>query len=363
MQKYDRVYNFASGPSMMPQEVLETARDEMMNYHGTGESVMEMSHRSSEFQAIIDEAEADLRDLLSIPDNYEVLFLQGGGTLQFSMVPMNLLRNSKKADYIITGNWANKAYQEAQKFGDIRIAASSEDENFSYIPKCGPDDFRKDADYVYICYNNTIFGTHYSEAPDTGDIPLVADMSSSFLSEEIDVTKFGMIYAGAQKNVAPAGLTIVIIRKDLIGFADPKTPVYLDYATHAKKHSMYNTPPCYDIYLAGLVFKYLKNLGGLPAIHERNVKKAKVLYDALDASDFYKTTVHPEDRSLMNVTFVTGDPDMDKKFVAEARENGLINLKGHRMVGGLRAGIFNAMPPEGVDALVAFMKKFEEENK
>ena len=363
MSKYDRVYNFSAGPSMLPVPVLEKARDELLNYHGTGESVMEMSHRSAEYQEIIDRAEADLRDLLKIPDNYKVLFLQGGGTLQFSMVPMNLLRKSKKADYIITGNWAKKAYEEATKFGDIRIAATSEPDHYSYIPKCGRDDFREDADYVYICYNNTIYGSHFNYIPDTGDIPLVADMSSSFLSEEVDVSKFGLIYAGAQKNVAPAGVTIVIVREDLLGFADEKTPIYLDYATHAKKGSMYNTPPCFTIYMAGLVFQYLKSIGGVKDIHEIDVKKAGKLYDYLDSTDFYRTGIEPEDRSLMNVTFVTGNPELDAKFVAEAKEQGMINLKGHRSVGGIRASIFNAMPPEGVDKLIEFMKQFEAKNR
>ncbi len=363
MAKYDRIYNFSAGPSMLPLSVLEKAAGEMFNYHGTGESVMEMSHRSAEFQAIIDKAESDLRDLLCIPDNYKVLFLQGGGTLQFSMVPMNLLRNTGKADYILTGSWAKKAYEEACKFGDIKVAASSEDDQFSYIPVCGREDFRADADYVYICYNNTIFGTHYPYIPDTGDIPLVADMSSCFLSEEIDVSRFGLIFAGAQKNVAPAGVTIVIIREDLIGHADKKTPVYLDYKIHADKGSMYNTPPCYTIYIAGLVFEYLKSIGGLSEMHRMDVEKAGKLYDYLDSTDFYKTTTDPKDRSLMNITFVTGDKELDAKFVEEARAQGMANLKGHRSVGGIRASLYNAMPPEGVDKLVAFMKKFETENK
>lgn len=363
MTKYDRVYNFSAGPSMLPLEVLEQAAQEMMNYRGTGESVMEMSHRSPEFKQIIDEAEADLRDLLSVPENYKVLFLQGGGTLQFSMVPMNLLTGSKKADYIITGNWAKKAFEEAGKFGDVRAVASSEPEKYSYIPKPAKDAFRSDCDYVYVCWNNTIYGTHYSSVPDTGGIPLAADMSSSFLSEPVDVSKFGLIFAGAQKNVAPAGLTIVIVREDLIGGAPADTPIYLDYATHAKKDSMYNTPPCYTIYIAGLVFKYLKKTGGLQAMQERNIRKAGKLYDYLDSTDFYKAPVVKDDRSLMNVVFVTGDPDLDAKFVAEAKAEGLINLKGHRSIGGLRASIYNAMPEEGVDRLIDFMKRFEKENR
>ncbi|MGI6211641.1 MAG: 3-phosphoserine/phosphohydroxythreonine transaminase [Anaerovoracaceae bacterium] len=363
MQKYNRVWNFSAGPSVLPIEVLENVHEDLFNYKGTGESVMEMSHRSKEYGAIIEAAEADLRDLLHIPDNYKVLFLQGGGTLQFSMVPLNLLRNSKKADYIVTGNWGKKAYQEAQKFGDIKCVASSEDKNFSYIPKVGKDDFRPDADYVYYCCNNTIYGSHFNYVPETGDIPLVSDMSSCFLSEEVDVNKFGIIWAGAQKNVAPAGVTIVIIRDDLLGYAPENCPVYLDYKTHADKDSMYNTPPCWSIYVAGEVFKYLKSIGGVPEMHKRVVRKADKLYNYLDSTDFYKTPVVKEDRSLMNVDFVTGDKDLDAKFVAEAKEQGMINLKGHRSVGGIRASIYNAMPEEGVDALVDFMKKFEAENK
>lgn len=362
MTAYNRVYNFSAGPSMLPLEVLQQAALDMFNYHGTGESVMEMSHRSPEFDAIIKEAEKDLRDLLHIPDNYHVLFLQGGGTLQFSMVPLNFLRKSKKADYIITGNWANKAYKEACKFGDIRIAGTSEPDNFTYIPKLKKEDFREDADYVYVCYNNTIYGSHYSYVPDTGDIPLVADMSSCFLSEEVDVSKFAMIYAGAQKNVAPAGVTICIIRDDMLGYAADDCPVYLNYETHAKKDSLYNTPPCYNVYIAGLVFKHLKKLGGLSAMHEINVRKADKLYAYLDSTDFYKAPVAPEDRSLMNVVFVTGSKELDAEFVAGAKEQGMINLKGHRSIGGIRASIYNAMPEEGVDKLIAYMKKFEKEH-
>lgn len=358
-----RAINFSAGPSTLPEEVLKKAAAEMLNYEGTGESVMEMSHRSSEFQKIIDDAEQNLRDLMNIPDDYYVLFLQGGGTLQFSMVPINLLTNSKKADYIITGNWAKKAYEEAQKFGDIRALASSADKNFSYIPKFKKEDIREDVDYVYVCYNNTIYGTHYNEVPDVGDHLLVADMSSCVLSEEIDVTKFGLIYAGAQKNVAPAGVTIVIVRKDLVGHAPENTPIYLDYAIHAKKGSMYNTPPCYSIYMAGEVFKYLKRIGGVKEMHERDVRKAGKLYDYLDHSEMFTPTVAKEDRSLMNVTFVTGNPELDKKFVAGARERGMLNLAGHRTTGGMRASIYNAMPEEGVDALIAYMKEFEDENK
>ena len=362
MPTNDRVYNFSAGPSVLPVPVLEKAAAEMLNYNGTGESVMEMSHRSPEFQKIIDDAEQDLRDLMNIPDDYYVMFLQGGGTLQFSMVPMNLLRNSRKADYVITGNWAKKAYEEACKFGDIRILASSEEDKYSYIPKFKPEDIRPDVDYVYICYNNTIFGTHFNEVPDVGDHLLVADMSSCILSEEIDVSKFGLIYAGAQKNVAPAGVTIVIVRKDLVGFAPKDTPIYLDYKTHASKGSMYNTPPCYPIYIAGEVFKYIKSIGGVSAMHELDVKKAQKLYDYLDQSKLFRGTVAKEDRSLMNITFVTGDPDLDKKFIAGAKAEGMINLAGHRIVGGMRASTYNAMPMEGVDALIDYMKRFEAEN-
>lgn len=363
MNKYDRVFNFSAGPSMLPVEVLEEVKEDILNYQGTGQSVMEMSHRSSEFGAIIKEAEANLRKLMNIPDNYKVLFLQGGGTLQFSMVPINLLRNSKKADYIVTGQWAKKAYKEACKFGDIKCVASSEDSTYSYIPKLNREDFREDADYVYICYNNTIYGSKFPYIPDTGDIPLVADMSSCILSEEIDVNKFGIIWAGAQKNVAPAGVTIVIIREDLIGFAPEETPTYLDYKIHAEKDSMYNTPPCWSIYMAGEVFKYLLSNGGIPAIYKKNVNKAEKLYAAIDNSKLFKGTVEKEDRSLMNVTFVTGDKELDAEFIKLSKSKGMINLKGHRTVGGLRASIYNAMPEEGIDALVALMKEFEDSQK
>ncbi|MDD7409371.1 MAG: 3-phosphoserine/phosphohydroxythreonine transaminase [Anaerovoracaceae bacterium] len=359
----DRVYNFSAGPSTLPVEVLEEAAADMLNYKGCGMSVMEMSHRSQDFQNIIDAAESDLRDLMQIPDNYKVLFLQGGGTLQFSMVPINLLRNTKKADYIVTGNWANKAYQEAQKFGDVVAAASSEDKNFTYVPKVGKDAFRPDADYVYITTNNTIYGTRYNYIPDTGDILLAADQSSNFLSETYNVEDFGLIYAGAQKNVGPAGVTIVIVRDDLLGFAPENTPIYLDYNTHAKKGSMYNTPPCYAIYMAGLTFKWIKKQGGVKGIEQHNIEQAEKLYDAIDNSSLFSCPVVPEDRSRMNAVFVTGDKDLDARFVAEAKENGIVNIKGHRSVGGLRASIYNAMPDEGIDALISFMKKFEMENK
>jgi len=358
-----RAYNFSAGPSMLPEEVLEEAAANLTNYKGCGESVMEMSHRSKEFDNIIKTAEKDLRDLMNIPDNYKVLFIQGGGTLQFSMVPMNLLGRHGKADYVLTGSWAKKAAKEAEKFGDIKIAASSEEDTFTYIPEVGKGDFRADADYVHITFNNTIYGTHYPYIPDTGDIPLVADMSSCILSEQIDVSKFGLIYAGAQKNVAPAGVVIVIIREDLIGHADEKVPVYLDYKTHADKDSLYNTPPCFCIYMAGEVFKNIKKKGGLAALEKINREKAARLYDYIDSSSLYKCPVREKDRSLMNVVFVTGNEELDKKFVAEAKAEGLHNLNGHRSIGGMRASIYNAMPEEGVDKLISFMKKFEEDNK
>ena len=358
----ERVFNFSAGPSMLPLEVIKDVADNLANYKGCGQSVMEMSHRSKEFGVIIDEAESNLRKLLNIPENYKVLFLQGGATLQFSMIPINLLRNSKKADYIVTGTWAKKAAKEAEKFGDIKIVASSEDTTFSYIPKVDKSQFRPDADYVHITYNNTIYGTHYGYVPDTGDVPLVADMSSCILSEEIDVTKFGMIYAGAQKNVAPAGVTIVIIREDLLGHAPADTPVYLDYKIHTDNGSMYNTPPCFTIYVAGEVFKHILKNGGIKPLHDVDVKKAEMLYDFIDGSKLYKCPVEKDSRSLMNVVFVTGDADLDKKFIAEAKEEGLVNLGGHRSIGGMRASIYNAMPLAGVEKLVEFMKKFQAAN-
>ncbi|MBQ4649348.1 MAG: 3-phosphoserine/phosphohydroxythreonine transaminase [Firmicutes bacterium] len=362
MTKYNRVYNFSAGPSMLPVEVLENVQKELLNYNGSGQSVMEMSHRSKDFQKIIDDAEANLRELMNIPENYKVLFLQGGGTLQFSMVPLNLLRSSKKADYVVTGTWAKKAYKEAAKFGDIKVIASSEADTFTWVPKITKEDIRPDADYVYITTNNTIYGTKYNYIPETGDIPLVADMSSNILSEELDVSKFGMIWAGAQKNVAPAGVTIVIIREDLIGHAPAEIPTYLDYKIHDENGSMYNTPPCFSIYVAGEVFKYLKSIGGIKEMERRNVEKAQMLYDYIDQSKMFSCPVAKEDRSLMNVVFVTGNADLDKKFVAEAKEAGLVNLAGHRSIGGMRASIYNAMPKEGVEALIDFMKKFEENN-
>lgn len=358
-----RVYNFSAGPSMLPESVLRKAADEMLDYHGSGQSVMEMSHRSKVYDAIIKEAEALLREVMNIPDNYKVLFLQGGASSQFAMVPMNLMTKSGKADYVITGQWAKKAYKEGARYGKANIVASSEDKTFSYIPKLDPSTFTKDADYFHICMNNTIYGTVYHELPDTGDVPLVADISSCILSQPIDVSKFGVIYAGAQKNMAPAGLTVVIIREDLIGHAMDITPTMFNYQTHADNGSMFNTPPCYTIYIAKLVLEWIKNeMGGLEKMKEYNEKKAKILYDFLDSSKLFKGTVVPEDRSLMNVPFVTGDADMDAKFVKEATEHGFVNIKGHRSVGGMRASIYNAMPIEGVEKLVAFMKEFEERN-
>ena len=364
MSEYNRVYNFSAGPSVLPVEVLEKVQKDLLNYGGSGQSVMEMSHRSKEYIKIIEDAEADLRELMNIPDNYKVMFLQGGGTLQFAMVPLNLLRNSRKADYVITGTWAKKAYKEACKFGDIKITASSEDDTFTWVPKITKEDIRSDADYVYITTNNTIYGTKYNYIPETGEIPLVADMSSNILSEEVDVSKFGVIWAGAQKNVGPAGVTIVIVREDLIGHAPAEhIPTYLDYKIQAENGSMYNTPPCFSIYVAGEVFKHLKSIGGVGEMERRNKEKAAMLYSYIDESSLYSCPVAKEDRSLMNVVFVTGDADLDKKFVAEAKEAGLVNLSGHRSIGGMRASIYNAMPKEGVEALISFMKKFEEENR
>lgn len=357
-----RVYNFSAGPAVLPEEVLGEAAEEMLDYNGTGMSVMEMSHRSKAFQEIIETAEADIRELMNIPDNYKVLFLQGGASQQFAMIPMNLMKNGV-ADYIVTGQWAKKAAAEAEKYGKVNIVASSADKTFSYIPDCSDLPISEDADYVYICENNTIYGTKYKELPNTKGKILVADVSSCFLSEPIDVTKYGVVYGGVQKNVGPAGTVIVIIREDLItDDVLPGTPTMLKYKTHADAGSLYNTPPAYGIYICGKVFKWLKKQGGLEAMKEHNEKKAKILYDFLDQSKLFKGTVVPKDRSLMNVPFVTGDADLDAKFVKEAKEAGLENLKGHRTVGGMRASIYNAMPVEGVETLVAFMKKFEEEN-
>ena len=358
-----RVYNFSAGPAVLPEEVLREAADEMLDYKGCGMSVMEMSHRSKVFDDIIKEAEQDLRDLMNIPDNYKVLFLQGGASQQFSAIPMNLMKNGV-ADYIVTGQWAKKAYQEASRYGKAVKIASSEDKTFSYIPDCSDLPIDEDADYVYICENNTIYGTKYKKLPNTKGKTLVADVSSCFLSEPHDVEIYGVIYGGVQKNVGPAGVVIVIIREDLIhDDVMEGTPTMLKYKTQADKDSLYNTPPCYGIYICGKVFKWLKKQGGLQAMKEYNEKKAKILYDFLDESEMFKGTVVKEDRSLMNVPFVTGDKELDAKFVAEAEANGFVNLKGHRTVGGMRASIYNAMPIEGVEKLVEFMKKFEAENK
>ena len=357
-----RVYNFSAGPAVLPEEVLQEAADEMLDYRGTGMSVMEMSHRSKAYDTIIKEAEADLRELMNIPDNYKVLFLQGGASQQFAMIPMNLMKN-RVADYIVTGQWAKKAYQEASLYGKANKIASSEDKTFSYIPDCSDLPVSEDADYVYICENNTIYGTKFKTLPNTKGKPLVADVSSCFLSEPVDVTKYGVIYGGVQKNIGPAGVVIVIIREDLITEdVLPGTPTMLRYKTHADADSLYNTPPEYGIYICGKVFKWLKKMGGLEAMKERNEKKAKILYDYLDESKLFKGTVRKEDRSLMNVPFITGDEELDAKFVKEAKEAGFENLKGHRTVGGMRASIYNAMPIEGVEKLVEFMKKFEAEN-
>ena len=357
-----RVYNFSAGPAVLPEEVLKQAADEMLDYKGSGMGVMEMSHRGKEFTGIIQEAEADLRELMGIPDNYKVLFLQGGASLQFAMVPLNLMSKSKKVDIVHTGQWTKKAISEAKKFGTVNIVASSEAENYTYVPELDPKTFSKDADYFYICTNNTIYGTKYAEIPDTGNTPLVADMSSNVLSEPIDVKKFGVIFAGAQKNIGPAGVTIVIIREDLVGNAAAGVPTLLDYKTHVEGGSMYNTPPCYSIYIAGLVFKLIKKQGGLKAMKEKNEKKAAILYDYLDSSKLFKSPVRKKSRSLMNVPFVTGDEELDAKFIEQAGKRGLKTLKGHRTVGGMRASIYNAMPVEGVQALVDFMKEFERTN-
>lgn len=358
-----RVYNFSAGPSMLPEAVLKKAAEQMLDYEGSGQSVMEMSHRSKVYDGIIKGAEAILREVMNIPDNYKVLFLQGGASSQFAMIPLNLMNKSGKADYVITGQWAKKAYKEGARYGQANVVASSEDKTFSYIPKLDKSTFTKDADYFHICMNNTIYGTVYHELPDTGDVPLVADISSCILSTPIDVSKFGVLYAGAQKNMAPAGLTVVIIREDLIGNAQEITPTMFNYKTHADNDSMFNTPPCYTIYMAKLVLEWIKNeIGGLDKMQDLNEKKAKLLYDYLDSSKLFKGTVVPEDRSLMNVPFVTGDEEMDAKFVKEATAKGFVNLKGHRSVGGMRASIYNAMPYEGVEALVKFMKEFEQNN-
>ena len=358
----ERVYNFSAGPAVLPEEVLKECQEEMMNYGGTGMSVMEMSHRSKAFESIINTAEADLRELMNIPDNYKVLFLQGGASLQFAMIPMNLMKN-KVADYIITGQWAKKAFEEAKIYGDAVAVASSADETFSYIPDCSDLPIRDNADYVYICENNTIYGTKFKTLPNTKGKTLVADVSSCFLSEPVDVSKYGIIYGGVQKNIGPAGTVIVIIREDLITEdVLPGTPKMMKYKIHADNKSLYNTPPAYGIYVCGKVFKWLKAQGGLGVMKEKNEKKAGILYDFLDNSKLFKGTVRKEDRSLMNVPFVTGNEELDAKFIKEAQAAGFVNLKGHRSVGGMRASIYNAMPIEGVEKLVEFMKKFEAEN-
>ncbi len=357
----NRVYNFSAGPSMLPLPVLEKAAAELVNYGEAGMSVMEMSHRSPAYEAIIQKAEADLRSLMNVPDNYKILFLQGGASTQFAAVPLNLM-TSGKADYVLSGQFSTKAYKEGQKYGDATAIASSKEENFTVIPKITADMVRPDADYVHVCYNNTIYGTKYPEVPETGDVPLVADMSSCIISEPVDVSKFAVIYAGAQKNMAPAGLTVVIVREDLLGKARPETPSMLDWQLMAENDSMYNTPPCYSIYMAGLVYEWILSIGGLEAMQKMNEEKAALLYDYLDSQDYYIAPVKKEFRSMMNVTFVTGNEDLDKKFPKEAEKAGLMNLKGHRSVGGMRASIYNAMPKEGVEALIAFMKDFAEKN-
>ncbi|MCI5802128.1 MAG: 3-phosphoserine/phosphohydroxythreonine transaminase [Oscillospiraceae bacterium] len=358
-----RVYNFSAGPAALPLKVLERAASEMTEYGTSGQSVMEMSHRSRDFEEIINGCESLLRSTLSIPDNYKVLFLQGGASSQFAMVPLNLMNGSGKADFVLTGQWAKKAYQEASRYGECKAVASSADKTFSYIPALDPDTFTRDADYFHICMNNTIYGTRFTELPQTGDVPLVADMSSCILSEPVDVSKFGLIYAGAQKNMGPAGLTVVIVREDLIGHAREITPTMFNYQIHADSGSMYNTPPTYGIYILGLVLEWLQNdMGGLEKMKAYNEKKAALLYDYLDSSKLFRPTVQGKDRSIMNVPFVTGQEELDKKFVKESVAAGFVNLKGHRSVGGMRASIYNAMPLEGVEALVAFMKEFEQNN-
>ncbi|RCW76901.1 3-phosphoserine/phosphohydroxythreonine transaminase [Saliterribacillus persicus] len=358
-----RVYNFSAGPSILPLPVLEEAQKELTNYHDSGMSVMELSHRSGAFTEIITQAEALLRDLMQIPENYKVLFLQGGASQQFAMVPMNLFGENGKADYVNTGSWSKKAIKEAKKYGEVNVIASSEEDNYTFIPTLNKELFSSDADYVHITTNNTIEGTSIREFPDTGDIPLVADMSSNILSEPVDVSKFGIIYAGAQKNIAPAGLTLVIIREDLIGHASDMVPTMLDYKTHSETGSLHNTPPTFAIYIAKLVFEWLKNLGGLEAMKEINESKANLLYNYIEQSDFYASPVQKDSRSIMNIPFVIPNHDVDAEFVKEAKKEGLETLKGHRSVGGMRASIYNAMPLEGVEALVDFMKRFEEKHK
>ena len=358
-----RVYNFSAGPSMLPEPVLQKAAAEMMDYQGSGQSVMEMSHRSKVFDGIYQETQALWREVMNIPDNYKVLFLQGGASSQFAAVPMNLMTKSRKADYVLSGQFSTKAYKEAARYGDCKVVASSKDDNFSHIPVLDPKEFRPEADYFHICLNNTIYGTVWHELPDTGAVPLVADISSCILSKPLDVSRFGLLYAGAQKNVAPAGLTIVIVREDLLGEPQEGTPTMFNYKVMAENESMYNTPPCWPIYICKLVLEWIRDeIGGLEKMEERNVRKAQVLYDFLDSSKLFKGCAAPDSRSIMNATFVTGDPDLDAKFVKESTAAGFVNLKGHRSVGGMRASIYNAMPPEGVASLVDFMRKFEAEN-
>ena len=356
-----RVYNFSAGPSVLPEPVLRKCAEEMLNYNGTGESVMEMSHRSPEYQKIIDDAEANLRKLMNIPDDYYVLFLQGGGTLQFSMVPINLMTGSHKADYIVAGQWGKKAWEEARKFGDARCVASSEDSVYTYIPKVSKEDIRDDVDYVYICYNNTIYGSTWDYIPETNGIPLVADISSFILSAPLDISKFGLVYAGAQKNMGPAGVTVVIVREDLMGNAVPYCPVVWDYKTMSENDSMYNTPPTYGIYMIGLVLDWVEENGGCEGLAKINEAKAKLLYDAIDQSPLFSNPVDEKSRSMMNFTFVTGDEAKDADFVKKATAEGFLNIKGHRSVGGMRASIYNAMPTEGIEKLVDFMKNYEKE--
>ncbi len=359
-----RVYNFSAGPSMLPETVLKKAAAEMLDYQGSGQSVMEMSHRSKVYDGIIQEAQRLMREVMGIPDNYKVLFLQGGASSQFAAVPMNLMTKSGKADYVLSGQFSTKAYIEAARYGDCKVVASSKDDNFSHIPALNPKEFRPDADYFHICLNNTIYGTVWHDLPDTGEVPLVADVSSCILSRPIDVSKFGLLYAGAQKNVAPAGLTIVIVREDLLGEPMEATPTMFNYKVMAENDSMYNTPPCWSIYICKLVLEWIKNdIGGLEEMEKRNVRKAQLLYDFLDSSSLFKGCAEKDSRSIMNVTFVTGDKDLDAKFVKESEAAGFVNLKGHRSVGGMRASIYNAMPEEGVAKLVEFMKKFEQDNK
>ncbi len=359
-----RVYNFSAGPSMLPETVLKKAAAEMLDYQGSGQSVMEMSHRSKVYDGIIQEAQRLMREVMGIPDNYKVLFLQGGASSQFAAVPMNLMTKSGKADYVLSGQFSTKAYKEAARYGDCKVVASSKDDNFSHIPALNPKEFRPDADYFHICLNNTIYGTVWHDLPDTGEVPLVADVSSCILSRPIDVSKFGLLYAGAQKNVAPAGLTIVIVREDLLGEPMEATPTMFNYKVMAENDSMYNTPPCWSIYICKLVLEWIKNdIGGLEEMEKRNVRKAQLLYDFLDSSSLFKGCAEKDSRSIMNVTFVTGDKDLDAKFVKESEAAGFVNLKGHRSVGGMRASIYNAMPEEGVAKLVEFMKKFEQDNK